>query len=308
MRLRPQLKESPDSPELSTEPPLPASIRRPLAHTGRMDLRKELAKLDGVAPSASLRRLGATKHQIAQAVASGRLIRPRKGWLALPDADPELLFAARNGVVLTCVTQAERMGLWVLERGVRHVSVAPTGHAAKSVGVRHWRTPLRLRAPGSLTDPIENVLDQVAHCQPHDAALAIWDSALQKGLIDLPALATLPFHGAARTLLGECTPFADSGLETLFRTRFGWLRLPIRQQFRAHGRRVDILIGDRLIVQIDGNSHTGGQRDRDNVHDAELALRGFHVIRVGYDQIVYRWQEVEDLVLGAIARGLHLAR
>jgi hypothetical protein len=32
------------------------------------------------------------------------------------------------------------------------------------------------------------------------------------------------------------------------------------------------------------------------------------VIRVGYEQVVHRWREVEAMILEALARGLHLAR
>lgn len=273
-----------------------------------MSIEYDLQRSHGVAPTREILRLGHSKHRVGRAVAEGRVTRPRRGWVALRDADPDLLSAARHGVVLTCVTQAKRLGLWVLEHREFHVGAKPGAHVAPEVGVVHWRRPLILRPPGTLMDRIENVLDHVAHCQPHDAALAVWDSALQKGLIDHPALSTLPLRGASRALLDECTPFADSGLETLFRTRFGWLRLPIRQQSHAHGHRVDIRIGDRLIVQIDGLTHTGAQRDADNVHDAHLGTRGYHVIRISYQQVVHRWHEVEDLVLDAVARGLHRAR
>lgn len=61
------------------------------------------------------------------------------------------------------------------------------------------------------------------------------------------------------------------------------------------------------MIQIDGLDHTGGQRAKDNRHDAALAQRGYHVIRVSYAEVVYRWPEVQDEILGAIARGLHLA-
>ena len=43
-------------------------------------------------------------------------------------------------------------------------------------------------------------------------------------------------------------------------------------------------------------------------HDARLMLMGFHVVRVGYSQVVHRWPEVQDLLTRAVAQGLHLAR
>ncbi len=35
---------------------------------------------------------------------------------------------------------------------------------------------------------------------------------------------------------------------------------------------------------------------------------GFHVIRVGYTQIVGHWPEVQDVIMRAVAQGLHRAR
>ncbi|WP_343045361.1 DUF559 domain-containing protein [Microbacterium pseudoresistens] len=70
---------------------------------------------------------------------------------------------------------------------------------------------------------------------------------------------------------------------------------------------MDCLIGERLIVQIDGGHHVGAQRTSDIDHDARLMLRGYHVIRVSYVQLMHRWPEVQLLIMTAIAQGLHRA-
>lgn len=274
-----------------------------------MHLEHELSQRNGIMRSAALQELGHSPHELRRALAARRVVRPQRGWIALPSADPELVFAARHHVVLTCVSQASRLGLWVLDDDRSHVAGAQTARKSTAPNCRiHWRTPLVPRAPGRLTDPIENVLAQVAACQPHDAALAIWDSALNKKLIDIHALESLPLRGAARQLLEHCSPFADSGIETLFRTRLRWLGIPLRTQVWVHGRRVDVLIGDRLVVQIDGKQHAGAQREQDRRHDAALLQRGYYVIRIGYAQIMHDWSSVQEAVLGAVARGLHLSR
>lgn len=273
-----------------------------------MSIESELYGLGGLAKNAALHRLGLSVHDIRIAVASGRVFRPRRGWVALRDADPQLIFAAQHNLVLTCITQAKRLGLWVLEHNRMHVAGSLSARQTTAQGCTvHWRKPIVLRAPGRLIDGIENVLDAVAACQPHDAALAIWDSALQKKLTDYQALASLPLGKKATQLLKECSPFADSGLESMFRTRLRWTGLPIHPQAWVLGHRVDFLIGERLIVQIDGRQHTGTQRVTDMEHDAELALRGYTVIRVSYSQIIYQWENVEHLILDAVARGLHHA-
>lgn len=167
--------------------------------------------------------------------------------------------------------------------------------------------PLVPRHPDSLTDEIENVLAIVAACQPYEVALAIWESALRQRLVDGRALARLDFGPEARRIREDADPFADSGLETFVVPRLRWMRLPLRRQIWIAGRPVDLLIGDRLVLQIDGGHHVGAQREADIAHDAELALLGYHVIRVGYGAVVNDWPAVQARLMRAVAQGIHLA-
>lgn len=264
-----------------------------------------------------LRERGLSNRALTAAVAEGVLIRPRHGWLAVPDADIELIRAARAGVVLTCLTQAQRLGLWMLNPAQRpHVAAPPNAGrvrvrkdlaSGESVAVVHWSAPLVPRDPAALVDPIENVLANIARCLPFDEALAVWDSALNKGMVRLEVLRRMPLSARARRLADAASPFRDSGLETFVPRRLGWLKLRIVAQAWIAGHRVDFLIGDRLVLQVDGGSHVGPQRDADNAHDAALMLLGYHVIRVGYRQVVHDWPGVQDLIMRAVAQGLHRA-
>ena len=94
-----------------------------------------------------------------------------------------------------------------------------------------------------MEDGILNALVIVAGCQPYEAALAVWDSALNRGLVTKMELARLPLRPAARQVLDAATPFSDSGLETIFAIRLKWLRLPIRAQIWILEHHVDFLIG-----------------------------------------------------------------
>lgn len=269
-----------------------------------LDSRRGVARVETVVES------GVSRYEIGQAVEHGLLVRPARGWVAVPDADPMLVGAARTGVVLTCVTQARRLGLWVHEqRPDIHVGATPGSRGRKPRKLRvHWARPVVARHPDQLEDPIENVLAIVAECEPYEQALATWESALNKGLVDHEVLAALPLRPAARRLRREAWPFSDAGLETYLRPRLRWLRIPMYFQTWIAGHRVDALIGDRLVLQVDGATHTGSQRSADIRHDAELKLRGFHVIRVSYAQVMHEWHIVQDLIMRAVAQGLHLAR
>lgn len=263
----------------------------------------------GVARSATLIRKGVAKHDIGRATAEGELVRLRRVWVALPDADPFLVSAARDGVILTCVTQAARLGLWTLSDGGVHVAAPPhAGMVSAPRATVHRHRPVVPRHPDSLEDPIENVLAMVAVCQPHERALAIWDSALHSELADPLALAAYDLSSSARRILGEASAYRDSGLETFVIVRLRFLRLPLVSQVWIAGHRVDLLIGDRLVLQIDGGHHVGRQRASDVEHDARLRLLGYTVIRVTYAQVVDQWPRVLDLILRAVGQGLHRIR
>jgi very-short-patch-repair endonuclease len=264
----------------------------------------------GVTRTRDLALLGHSPYDIRAAVERGQLVRVRRGWVASPSADPLLVGAARAGVVLTCVTQARRLGLWVLAENSRPHVGAPShsgGVVAGSARV-HWGSPPVARVPGVLHDPIENVLWAVSVCQPEHNALAIWESALNKGLVALESMRRFELPPAARRLCDVATPWSGSGLESFVIPRLRWLGLPIVPQVWIDGHRVDFLIGDRIVLQIDGSTHVGPQREEDIRHDAALMLLGYHVIRVGYWQVVERWHEVQDMIMRAVAQGLHRVR
>ncbi|MFS0733099.1 DUF559 domain-containing protein [Microbacterium sp. 1P10UB] len=261
----------------------------------------------GVVRRQRLVRDGHSPHVIAELVRDGTLSRIRRTWVAAADADLLAAQAAARGVLITCVTDARRRGLWVLSPSGLHV--AAHVHSATPQldpgSVVHWRRPLVPRHPDALFDALENTLVNVAMCQPFEAALAVWESALNKRLVDPLVLRGLPLPRRALRLLEQANPFADSGLETFVPMRLAWMRVRIVPQALIAGRRVDFLIGDRLVLQIDGGTHVGAQREQDVRHDAQLLLMGYRVVRVGYHQVVDDWPAVQDVIMRAVAQGFH---
>ncbi|WP_309127032.1 type IV toxin-antitoxin system AbiEi family antitoxin domain-containing protein [Microbacterium sp.] len=274
-----------------------------------MDAVTELRKRGGIARTRTLVRAGVSTYAVRRAKESGQIVTVRSGWVAVPDADQLLLGAVRRGVVLSCVTVAERRGLWVPERTAFHVAAAPNGSRIEVPAhvVVHWSKPVIDRSSDDIEDHLVNALSIIAQCQPAEQALVIWESALNKGLVDRQALARLPLPPAAVAVLEQARPFADSGLETIIIFRLRWMGVPMLPQAWVLGHRVDLLIGERLVVQIDGATHTGAQRTSDIRHDAELTLRGYHVLRFSYEQIMDRWEQVQAIIMEAVAQGLHRA-
>lgn len=268
-----------------------------------------VAGLGGVARVSSLLRAGHSESRVRAALRSGELARVRRDWVALPSADAELVAAARAGVVISCISLARRLGLWVLAEDRCHVAAEPGAAGGKPARARvHWARPPVPRAPDALTDGVENALVLVATCQPFEAAVATWDSAIHRGLVTVEAMARLALPPAARAVLAAVDPLSESGLETLFRTRLRWLRVRILTQVWIAGHRTDFLIGERLVVQLDGGHHVDGQRASDLAHDAQLMLMGYHVLRFTYAQVIGDWPAVQDAIVRAVAQGLHLAR
>lgn len=268
----------------------------------------ELWRRGGVARVETLRAVGVSAHALRRSKERREIVTVRQGWVALPDADPQIVGAVARGVVLSCVTAAERHGLWIPEKTPPHVAVRPNAARIRvpSPVVVHWSKPVVARPPDAAVDELLNVLAVIAQCQPFETALVIWESAMNKGLVDSARLRGLDLPAPARALLERARPFADSGLETIVIHRLRWLGVRMLPQAWCLDRRVDLLIGDRLVIQIDGATHTGEQRSKDIAHDAQLILRGYRVLRFSYEQVMHRWPEVQSVIMEAVAQGAHL--
>ncbi|MHA3723377.1 endonuclease domain-containing protein [Leucobacter sp. HY1910] len=274
-----------------------------------MNYYQHLKQAGGVMRAEKLKELGVSRYKQAQLIAEQRLIRPHRGWLALPHADPQLIFAAQHRVVLTCMTLVQRLKLWSTHRTGYHVAArSASAHHGRVGAVTHWKVPLVRREPFALVDSLENALNYVAHCQPYEEAFAVWESALRRELVSRETLLQLPLHGAALQLANECSVFSDSGLESFVLRRLRALRLKVIPQAWILGHHVDFLVEDWLVLQIDGAQHEGAQRDSDNAHDSVLKLAGYVVIRLSYRMVMHRWATAQGLIMQHLAQGRHLPR
>jgi very-short-patch-repair endonuclease len=269
----------------------------------------------GIMHRTTLRNLGVTPYRVRKEIDAGLLQRVGRHRVAVNGCDTALLRAARLGGRLSCVSAARFRGLWALDDERLHVSVprtfsVPVTDRAAPLPLLHWgRGP----APVHLTDTIEplaNMLLHIAQCQPHELAVAIIDSGINKRMLDLAELKRLArsVGGRLQAVIEDCDGGADSGIETVIRVRLGQRGIALRIQIVIDGHPVDGLIGDRLVIQADGYGphSTSSQRSRDLMQDARLALRGYTVLRFTYAQILYDWSYVEAQILAAMSQGLHL--
>ena len=265
----------------------------------------------GIAHTSEARAAGFTAREIATLVSSGEAHRERRSWLVARGTDDRRVRAIRVGGRPTCISAAKMSDLWTPDHHELHVAVVANASRLDHTGLRlHW-------APGpapvgrlTVAEPMINVLFQVARCVPRDDALAVWESAIRQKQVDPRTLTRIAWHSSAAAELAQiASALSDSGLETRFADGVRRAGISIRQQVRLEGHPVDGLIGDFLVVQLDGFEHhrSAAARRRDIAHDARLTLRGYTVLRFDFEQVYFHWDEVLATIQMAMAQGLHLA-
>ncbi|MFG6403941.1 endonuclease domain-containing protein [Microbacterium sp. P04] len=248
-------------------------------------------------------------------VRSGEVRRIRRHWLALPSAAADLVTAAERGGRLACVSAARHRGWWLPEDLDARVHLSMPAHGRSDAladfdGVAHWSAPLAPADPHALIESVEDALAHIAECVPREAAIALWESAIRRERLDVAALRNVRWKTrAAADCAAQVSGLSDSGLESIFVFRLGPWGVPMLQQAIIAGRPVDLLIGERLVVQVDGYAFhsSSADRTRDVAHDAELRLRGYTVLRFTYAQIIHDWPAVARTLSRAIAAGAHRA-
>ncbi|MFT4124944.1 MAG: DUF559 domain-containing protein [Gordonia sp. (in: high G+C Gram-positive bacteria)] len=163
-------------------------------------------------------------------------------------------------------------------------------------------------------DDIPTALRHALRCLDDEGIVVVCDSILNQGLLEMSDLVAL-FSSAprrVRRLLERCDACADSGTETMVRVRLTGLGITVRSQVTIAGvGRVDFLVGERLIIEIDSvefHDKSPEQREMDRRRDEEAARLGYLTLRFGYRRVVYQWDEAQASVLAIIRRREHLRK
>jgi very-short-patch-repair endonuclease len=283
---------------------------------------------DGISTLAMLEARGVGASQRSDLLRSGALIRLRNGWFARPGADAERSRAVRVGGRISCMTALRQVGLWVMPDSRLHIAVAPNASRLRCPDDRHRRwdpeahPDIRLhwtdesdRPPESAAaDAIETSITHLVRCVDRNSAIVTIDSALNTITSGRPVLTMRQLRAALEPLArshGRILELVDgssqSGLETLARLRLRSHGIRVQTQVSIDGvGRVDVLIGDRLVLELDSRSHhLGDGYETDRTRDLELFRQGFIVIRVSYRRVMFDWQSVEDAIVVAVRRGDH---
>lgn len=266
-------------------------------------------RLGGVAATGEFYAMGVTARSLQHALDSGDLVRPRRGCYALATLAPEALIALAHGGSLCCAAVLRLERIWMLDpEGKVHVWLGPNGRAH-----RHPDCGCRVhRDRGGSTGwrvALVQALTQVLGCLGEESFFAALESALRRRLLTSAERHTLwtAVPAVHRWLVDFARHDADSGLESLIRLRLHRLGIEVVTQVKITGvGTVDFVIGDRLIIEADGETHAGeDNRHRDLMRDASAAALGFVTLRFNYAQVVHDWDTVESAIVAALANDIH---
>lgn len=236
-------------------------------------------------------------------------MRVTRGVYALPTTAPAIVDALTHGGVPACLSAAELHGLWTAEHEECHVWVGAHGHrpcAPTCACVAHWDDGCL--ALGELPS-VPRTLVQIAVCVGAEAFFAAFESALRKDLMPEGGVEWMRprLPRDMRDLLDFARPDADSGLESILRLRLRPHGLSVQFQVWRGSKRSDFLIGDRLLLEVDGrdNHEDAARRHADLVRDAEAAIWDFETLRFDYALVIHEWDLVEAAILAKVEAGAH---
>ncbi|MBK7821594.1 MAG: DUF559 domain-containing protein [Tessaracoccus sp.] len=264
----------------------------------------------GIYAVEELRAAGHNRREIARAVERGALHRIAPGWYAGKEAHDGVVRAIRAGGHLGCLSGCVAYRLWVPTHHELHV-VYGRGARVK------WAPGMCLHAaPGPRPTrplwPVIDCLSHVAHRHDAESALIVLESALHQGLIlasDVgDVLARVP---ASRRGYAQFLGAAESGTETRVRLFFARRHVKVTPQAYIRGiGRVDLLVGDRLIVECDSDEHHRSKEEHRNDRRRDLSARdlGYEVIRLTYHQVWNEWGATQRSLSHQLGRRTHAAR
>lgn len=247
---------------------------------------------------------GISRDRLERHARAGHIERVRRGWYATDDAHPDVVAAVRAGGALTCASALSALGVWTMPDPRLHVRISRGAHR-RGVGSEriHWSdAPIS----GFPMDSPSDSLRVMTGCADLRSAVVAADSILNARLLTVDEVhgicATTP---RGRRILQLVDRRSESGLETLARLALRRLRIGVIPQFQVPGvGRVDLLIGDRLVLELDGESWHDFEADR--ARDRALIVRGYIVIRVSYSQVMNGWALIEEQILQLVRRREHL--
>lgn len=259
----------------------------------------------GLVRRSELLEAGVSRRELERHLASGALRRARGGWYVPPDLDADRYLAARAGGRLTCITACRLRGMWIPPGADERPHLAVRSRLAPSApaAVVHFRRDESLPSSADrlVVDPV-TALGTLARCQASAVTFVVAESALERRLITADEwrrmLERLP--AGLRLALLPAADLSGSGTESEFKRQLRRLGIRFQQQVQIGPDRVDFVLKDGTVVEIDSRRHHDPLKDARR--DARLSVAGHDSQRFFYDQVWFEWPMVERALLAGIAR------
>ncbi|MGO4188746.1 DUF559 domain-containing protein [Pseudarthrobacter sp. TAF60_1] len=258
-----------------------------------MDIFEHLQQL-GAARTAQLLSAGYSRRDIGHLVGRGAT-QPRRGIFLAPGCDPELAGAVCHNGRLTCASAARHYGLWLRTPPTQLHLACNHGHG--SGFIRH-RT---VRFDGHPVLPVAAVEDVALHalgCLAPPSSTAMATSAIRLHGVPLDLLRYQlggDRSAPTRRALQELDLRAESIVEVDAQHLFRCNGIDFEPQVQLPGiGRVDFLLDDFLIVEIDGFAFHSKRSDmlRDRRRNNMSTVQGFAVLRYMPEHIWFHPEQV----------------
>lgn len=266
-------------------------------HAVMRSITEALAALGGVSGTSPLLQAGVSRGSLEAGLLEGKVQRIARGVYALPDADPLRIHAGRHHAVPACVTAALASGLWVVKEPDRPHLAARHGRPIPGCAVHRSRLPLTHL----------DIVCQSLRCLPPLEGLTIAESAVKKGLVQLPALRERFPAAREKAILGlvaKIRPQSGSIIETMARYLLEEAGLTVELQVQLPGMgHLDLLVDGLLGIETDGYAHHSSRqayredRRRWNI----TVIQGVPTLRVPFEMLQSRPEEFVRMVRQALA-------
>lgn len=272
---------------------------------------KLLRRHGGLARRKWLLATGMLESQLKRLVHTGELVRATYGWYAIPSLDTSLRDARLAGGALTGPSALAPRGVWRAHDKLLHVRVDRRHRARRLKGVCIHREPRITNATQRTFDHVAAAFLACFECQPLDELVAIGDHLVRENLLDYETFVDICQMKGRKgaKVLKYSDVRAESGLESILRTRLLGMRIKLTSQWRVSGaRRYDFKVGRSLLIETDGREHhfnsAAFHADRDA--DQIATALGYTPLRLTYRHVMYEWPETARRIRTLIQRRRHL--
>ncbi|MBI4899664.1 MAG: hypothetical protein HY829_04220 [Actinobacteria bacterium] len=192
-------------------------------------------------------------------------------------------------------------GVWVPPTTHPHI-ITPRWQNPGVIGVHHQLPRSAQWAPNAPRYDVTECLRQVLRHHEVETSLIVLESACNLRMVSERTVAELVAEcpKPVAEQLGRFDPRAESGSETrvrLFLVRLGY---HVRPQVRVPAvGRVDLLVGESLIIECDSHAHHTGETHyrADRSRDLNAAALGYRAVRLTWEQIFLTWTDTQALLL-----------